>query len=139
MYKEYFHGFLHWLSGGAAATSLALFVFVPTLQGIDSQLQKVAIHAFLVSLPFLVFASALGKEISLLKGSSERSDKVHALLLIIGGFAMVGGLAALCAAIDQKLVLSLLVSIGVATFIYSKGAIKGHNKLVQPTADASAD
>jgi hypothetical protein len=53
MYKEYVHGLTNWISGSAASASLALFVFIPSVEGLDVFYKNTALMLFVFSLPLL--------------------------------------------------------------------------------------
>lgn len=121
-YKKYIHDYLEWASGGLAATSLALLLFVPTLDNIDPYLQDISIYSFVAALPFLTFATALSKEIRLLNQSSDRTHHYHGLLVIFGSIIFLLGIVTLCWAMRFGLMLCFLFAFSVAVFIYGRAA-----------------
>lgn len=121
-YKEYIHGYMEWAAGGLAGASLALFIFVPTLSNIRSDLQSYSTFAFVAALPFLTFVSALSKEIRYLERSSSKTHNYQGLMIAIGLMSFLLGLVTLCWAINFNLMACFLVAVLVALLLYARAS-----------------
>lgn len=76
--------FFSWLSSGVAASSLALVVFIPTLDTINSTLKLLSIAFFIVTITFSVTAVLMHKEMEVFAHNSNKQIKKihHAVLLV---------------------------------------------------------
>ncbi len=79
MHKEYFHGLTSWISGSAASASLALFVFIPSVEGLDVLYKNLALSLFVFSLPLLTASAFMCQEIKATNSASKKQEKTIGL------------------------------------------------------------
>jgi hypothetical protein len=120
MINKHANFMIHWLSGVGAAFAASLFILNPTLENVDTGLQKISLHLILVAMIFLGCARMLAAEIETNKITSRRTATSLAILFVTGAISLTAALMLICSAINNSLNLTLLGSVGIALLIYTK-------------------
>ena len=118
MYKIRVAEFFQWISGGTSAAALGLFIFTVGLP--TEQWQKsLALALFSFSIPLLVGASAISKDVLIHKKTSEKSDRLHSVMLTLGVLSLMGALGLLWYLINAWLLSVFGISFCIAVLLYS--------------------
>jgi hypothetical protein len=89
--------FFSWLSTSVAATSLALLIFLPSLNEINVFAKMISIIAFIVSATFSLGALFLLKELEVFgEASKEPTTRIHHFLLFIALLSFLIGFGTYC-------------------------------------------
>ena len=89
--------FFTWLSTGAAATSLALLIFIPSLNEINVYAKMVSIIAFIVSVTFSLGSLFILKELVVFgEPSKDKTTAIHHFVLLIALSSFLIGFGAYC-------------------------------------------
>ena len=118
MYKIRVAEFFKWISGGTSAAALGLFVFTVGLPT-DQWQKSLALAFFSFSIPILVGATAISKDVVLHKKISERSDLLHSIMLTLGVLSFMGALGLLWYLINAWLLPVFGISFCIAVLLYS--------------------
>ncbi|WP_143512683.1 hypothetical protein [Vreelandella utahensis] len=118
IYKIRVAKFFQWVSGGTAAAALGLFIFTVGLP--TDQTQKwVALSLFSFSMPMLLGASAISKDIQIFEATSSKSDRLHSMMLTVGVLSFMAGFGILCFLINSWLPIIIGISFSISVLLYS--------------------
>ncbi|MGO4033233.1 hypothetical protein AB2359_17745, partial [Vibrio cholerae] len=110
MYQKYFHGMINWISGGAASAALAVFVLIPSIDGLDYNLKIISLCMLVMCMPLFVATSALCKNIEATNKTDRKESNVLGFLFIPALLLLALGYGILFLAIDIKLAVAYLVA-----------------------------
>ncbi|EJL6268119.1 hypothetical protein OEX57_003624, partial [Vibrio cholerae] len=82
MYQKYFHGMINWISGGAASAALAVFVLIPSIDGLDYNLKIISLCMLVMCMPLFVATSALCNNIEATNKTDRKESNVLGFLFI---------------------------------------------------------
>ncbi|WOT03964.1 hypothetical protein [Shewanella youngdeokensis] len=87
--------FFSWLSAGIAATSLALLIFIPSLNDVNVYAKKVSLIAFIVSLTFSFGSLSILKEMIVFSNASnDKATSIHHFVIFIALLSFLIGFGA---------------------------------------------
>ncbi|WP_151173586.1 hypothetical protein [Pseudoalteromonas ruthenica] len=87
--------FFTWLSTGVAATSLALLIFIPSLNEVNVYAKIVSLIAFIVSLTFSVGSLSILKEMIVFSNASnDKAISIHHFVLFVALLSYLIGFGA---------------------------------------------
>ena len=87
--------FFTWLSAGIAATSLALLIFIPSLNEVNVYAKMVSLIAFIVSLTFSVGSLSILKEMIVFSNeSNDKATSIHHFVLFVALLSYLIGFGA---------------------------------------------
>ena len=87
--------FFTWLSAGIAATSLALLIFIPSLNEVNVYAKMVSLIAFIVSLTFSVGSLSILKEMIVFSNASnDKATSIHHFVLFVALLSYLIGFGA---------------------------------------------
>ncbi|TMO44281.1 hypothetical protein [Pseudoalteromonas ruthenica] len=87
--------FFTWLSTGVAATSLALLIFIPSLNEVNEYAKIVSLIAFIVSLTFSVGSLSILKEMIVFSNASnDKATSIHHFVLFVALLSYLIGFGA---------------------------------------------
>lgn len=123
---EKYRDFFQWMTSGAAAASLALFVFVPSVNTSSAGLKIFSACLFLFAMLTLVAATAIGKLIADAKKEDGKAESIHSLVTTAGFTSFFIGLATL--AVNMSLWLAIPLMLGLVIALVAFG--RAHNSLL---------
>ncbi|EPF5123466.1 hypothetical protein ACSSUI_003448 [Vibrio cholerae] len=95
MSKNIFLCSTQWASGGAASAALAVFVLIPSIDGLDDKARIIIISMLVMCMPLFVVASIICKLNEEAKKLDEAHSKALTLLFLPALFLLIVGLAIL--------------------------------------------
>ncbi|SEL84812.1 hypothetical protein SAMN05216214_1371 [Atopomonas hussainii] len=115
MNKRELKDFFEWITSGLGASSLALFVFIPTLGKKSSAVEFICLTLFLLCMFTSVAATAISKQNK--EKKHKRAELAHTYAITISLVSFMLGLIFLCLHINYLLLISLLVALAATVVL----------------------
>ncbi|MCJ8321938.1 MAG: hypothetical protein MJK12_20055 [Colwellia sp.] len=110
--------FFSWLNAGIAATSLALLVFIPSLNDVNVNAKWFSLGALVVAIPFAIAALLTLKEIEVFEHpTSDTIKNIHHTLSVISMISFLLGFGGYCYSLSPNILYIFLGAFLIA-FIF---------------------
>jgi hypothetical protein len=121
--------FFSWLSTGVAATSLALLIFIPSLNEVNVYAKMVSLIAFIVSVTFSLGSLFILKELVVFgEPSKHKATAIHHFVLLIALLSFLIGFGAYCYSL-APIYMYTFIGVFIIVFVLFKAA---QNVIIAP-------
>jgi hypothetical protein len=125
-----------WLSAGIAATSLALLIFIPSLNEVNVYAKMASLIAFIVSLTFSVGSLFILKEmIAFSNSSNDKATSIHHFVLFVALLSYLIGFGAYFYSLSP-IYTYIFTGAFIVVFIFFKRA---QNAIIAPNKQINQD